>query len=113
VWIFTNTGFVSAVSDGKDLVVRSRDLLSLEPLSLFAGIEIFKTPESDYPYRLKISHQYFSNWLSLMAREIDYRNFKSEVSVIRGKDFAHPLMSVWSVMHEIEDQDARKRMHST
>jgi hypothetical protein len=42
-----------------------------------------------------------------MAAGITYKNFKSEVSATRGHDFAHPLMKVWSAMHEVEDSDAR------
>ena len=109
MWIFTNTGFISAVSDGKDLVIRSRDRLSLEPLAIFAKATIKKTPSSDYPYRLTLSHQGFADWLSMMALGIDYRNFKSEVTETRGADFAHPLMDIWSVMHGVEDDDARNR----
>jgi hypothetical protein len=113
MWIFTNTGFISVVSDGKELVVRSRDRLSLEPLSSFTKATIKKTPTSDYPYRLTLSRQGFADWLSMTALGIDYRNYKSEVSETRGVDFAHPLMDVWSVMHEVEDADARNRSSST
>jgi hypothetical protein len=42
-----------------------------------------------------------------MASGITYKNFKSEVSATRGYDFAHPLMKVWSAMHEVEDAGAR------
>ena len=108
MWIFTNTGFVSAVSDGKDLVVRSRDRLSLEPIAAFAKVEIKKSPVSDYPYRLTIDKALFAEWLSTMAKSIDYRNFKSEVADLRGDHFAHPLMKVWSAMHEVEDEEARQ-----
>lgn len=108
MWIFTSTGFVSAVFDGNDLVVRSRDRLSLEPISSFSKIEIKKSPSGDYPYRLFVSKEVFSHWLADMARAIDYRNFKSEVGNVRGEHFAHPLMKVWSAMHEVEDEGARK-----
>jgi hypothetical protein len=83
MWIFTNTGFVSAVSDGKDLVVRSRDRLSLEPISTFAKAEIKKSPVSDYPYRLTIDKDLFAEWLSKMAKSIHYRNGKSEMVDLR------------------------------
>jgi hypothetical protein len=108
MWIFTNTGFVSAVSNGKELVVRSRDRLSLEPISEYAQSEIKKSPVSDYPYRLTIDKDLFAEWLSKMAKSIDYRNFKSEVADLRGDHFAYPLMKVWSAMHEVEDEEARQ-----
>ena len=108
MWLFTNTGFVSAVSNGKDLMVRSRDKESLEPLSEITNQEIICTPANDYPYRLIISHEIFAKWVSHMATGITYKNFKSEVAATRGHDFAHPLMKVWSAMHEVEDAGARR-----
>lgn len=107
MWIFTNTGFVSAVSDGRDLMVRARDRQSLEPLSIFAKSEIKKTPTHDYPYRVFVSHEIFSKWVSDQATAIRYKNFKSEVSDVRGYEFSKPLMKVWSAMHDVEDEEAR------
>jgi len=107
MWLFTNTGFVSAVSNGKDLMVRSRDHESLEPIAEVAGVKILNTPSNDYPYRVIISHEFFAKWVAHMAQGITYKNFKSEVAATRGYDFAHPLMKVWSAMHEVEDAGAR------
>ena len=107
MWLFTNTGFVSAVSNGKDLMVRARDKESLEALAEAAKTEIICTPLSDYPYRVIVSHEIFSKWVAHMAIGITYRNFKSEVAATRGYDFAHPLMKVWSAMTEVEDSGAR------
>lgn len=107
MWLFTNTGFVSAVSNGKDLMVRARDRESLGPIAESARTEIISTPQNDYPYRVIVSHEFFSNWIALMARGITYKNFKSEVAATRGHEFAHPLVKVWSAMHEVEDAGAR------
>ncbi len=109
MWIFTTTGFVSAVSDGKGLVVRSRDRQSLEPISTIAKAEIKKSPVSDYPYRLTLSNELFADWVSTMAKSIDYRNFKSAVAIHRNRLFAKVLGEVWSVMHGVEDKSARVR----
>jgi hypothetical protein len=106
MWLFTNTGFVSAVSNGKDLMVRARDKESLEPLAEITKQALISTPTNDYPYRLIISHEIFAKWVSHMATGITYKNFKSEVAATRGYDFAHPLMKVWSAMHEVEDSGA-------
>jgi hypothetical protein len=112
MWIFSNTGFVSAVSNGRDLIVRSRDRESLEPLAESANSEIIATPANDYPYRTIVSHEVFSRWVSHMASNITYKNFKSEVAATRGHDFAHPLMKVWSAMHKVEDTAARVQSFS-
>jgi hypothetical protein len=107
MWLFTNTGYVSAVSNGQDLMVRSRDRESLEPLAESAKTEILSTPQNDYPYRVIVTHEIFSRWAAHMAAGITYKNFKSEVATTRGYDFSHPLMKVWSAMHEVEDVGAR------
>ena len=107
MWLFTNTGFVSVVSNGKDLMVRARDRESLEPIAESAKTESISTPHNDYPYRVIVNHEFFAKWVAHMARNITYENFKSEVAATRGYEFAHPLMKVWSAMHEVEDTSAR------
>jgi len=107
MWLFTNTGFVSAVSNGKNLMVRARDKESLGPIAESAKTEIISTPENDYPYRVIVTHDFFAKWVSHMAINIGYKNFKSEVAATRGYEFAHPLMKVWSAMHEVEDGNTR------
>ncbi len=107
MWLFTNTGFVSAVSNGRDLMVRARDKESLGPIAESAKTEIISTPQNDYPYRVIVTHEFFAKWVAHMASNITYKNFKSEVATTRGYEFAHPLMKVWSAMHAVEDLEAR------
>jgi hypothetical protein len=109
MWLFTNTGFVSAVSNGKDLMVRARDKESLVPIAESAKTEIISTPQNDYPYRVILTHEFFAKWVGYMASNITYKNFKSEVATTRGYEFAHPLIKVWSAMHEVEDLGAREK----
>ena len=108
MWLFTDTGFVSAVSAGSELMVRSRDRESLVPLAAVAKVEIKKTTKNDYPYRVYVKHAVFAEWVAMMVRNIQYGNFKSEVAATRGYEFAHPLMKIWSAMHEVEDSGARE-----
>jgi len=110
MWIFTTTGFVSAVQDWNDtssLVVRARDRASLESLAVATLNAIEHSPTADYPYRLSASKAAFALWASQKVTDIDYPNFKSEVAAIRGDQFAHALMKVWSDMHAAEDPAAR------
>jgi hypothetical protein len=109
MWLFTNTGFVSAVSNGKDLMVRARDRESLELNADSARTEIIATPQNDYPYRIIVTHEFFAKWVSHTVAGITYKNFKSEVTATRGYDFALPLMKVWSAMHEVEDKNSRSK----
>ena len=108
MWIFTSSGFISIVEkDADHLAVRARDSLSLSSLAQSYGVEIRSTPTADYPYRIFITKDQFKNWLSNQPGQIDYKNFKSEVSITRGKNFANALLKVWSAMHAIEDIQAR------
>ena len=110
MWVFTETGFVSAVrtSPGSDVIrVRSRDAVSLESIVELCGVEISHTPPRDYPYRVEISTADFAKFLTWAVLNMDYTNFKSHVHTTRGSDFAHTLTGVWSIMHDIEDDEAR------
>lgn len=112
MWIFTETGFVSAVrhwTRPDTLVVRARDRQSLESLAVPADTPIEKTPVADYPYRTEVSEKAFVEWLTASIQSMDYANFKDRVDEVRGDRFAASLMSVWDTMHEVEDEDARKR----
>jgi len=110
MWIFTETGFVSAVrhfSEPDQLVVRVRDHLSLEGLADFCGAEIKRTPVNDYPYRVQITDEKLAVWMTKQISSMTYTNFKNRVHDTRGHDFADALMMVWSAMHEVEDAEAR------
>ena len=108
-WIFTTKGFISAVYKHNAVQVRARDKQSLSDLSAHAQTPIIHTPLADYPYRLVTTNELLASWLSNEAISLDYSNYKSEVEALRGPEFAHPLHKVWSVMHEVEDQEARVR----
>ena len=109
MWVFTTSGFVSAVYKDGALQVRARDRKSLEALSKDTAAVIIATPIADYPYRIAITNEQFSKWLSQQVLAVDYKNFKSEIADTRGYGFAKPLNKVWSVMHEVEDSKARVR----
>ena len=115
MWLFTKTGFVSAVAHRNKhgvILVRARDKESLTTLINYCGSPdlpnaITHTPNADYPYRLEIDRSYFARWLTDTTYELDYDNFKNEVHYTRGDDFAAPLHKVWAIMHDVEDDTAR------
>ena len=109
MWVFTTSGFVSAVYKDGALQVRARDRRSLIPLAKQTGAEIIATPLADYPYRIAITNEQFAGWVNQQSLSIDYKNFKSEVADTLGYGFAKPLNQVWSAMHDVEDAQARKR----
>ena len=110
MWIFTETGFVSAVQhriNAEYLMVRARDRQSLEALATMISVEIKSTPDADYPYRLVASKEDVKSWMNDSIDFLGYNNFKNQVAVTRGKEYAYALGSVWSTMHEVEDEEAR------
>jgi hypothetical protein len=110
MWLFTTSGFISIVEkDANHLAVRARDSLSLSSLAQSYDVEIRSTPTADYPYRIFLSKDQFKNYLHNQAGLINYKNFKSEVAITRGKKFSTTLLSVWSAMHEVEDKKARSK----
>ena len=110
MWIFTETGFVSAVRkhDNPEVItVRARDRESLEPLAQRAGVDIVRSPKGDYPYRAFVEPAVFTAWVSDVASDISYGNFKSQVLHTRGSHFTHALHDVWAAMLSVEDEEAR------
>jgi hypothetical protein len=111
MWVFTETGFVSAVkkSDRPDVyTVRSRDLKSLEPLASFASVEIVETPYGDYPLRVFVAPEVFTEWLATQSSSIDYSNFKSRVSRTRGHEYVDALHEVWAAMLATANSEGSK-----
>jgi hypothetical protein len=111
MWIFTQTGFVSAVQHRDDknlLVVRARDRLSLEPLAEATQAEITTNAMADYPYRVIVSKDDLAAWTVDQIDDLSYPNFKNQVAVTRGKQFASRLGSVWATMLEAEDAEAHQ-----
>ena len=110
MWVFTESGFVSAIRHhsvtGK-LVVRARDYKSLEGLANAIGLDIEPSPGRDYPYRVFIDDSTFATWLSKQIMKITYTNYKSHMKDIRDHDFSSALHSVWSAMRQVEDGEAR------
>ena len=101
MWVFTETGFVSAVQSSKNsetLSVRARDKVSLVSIAEATGQPILRSPEGDYPYRVFVERVAFAQWMFEQAMNLDYSNYKNRVFDSRGYEYAHDLGRVWSVM---------------
>lgn len=110
MWVFTDSGFVSAVrkaDNPKVLTVRSRDKKSLEPLASQTGSQIAQSPDADYPYRVFVEQEAFAQWAFEQAMNVEYSNFKNRVAKSRGYEFASALGNVWVAMLAVEDEQAR------
>jgi hypothetical protein len=111
MWLFTEKGFLSAVRKGhgdQNLVVRARNIAALKDLTEFSMTAIVRTPKADYPFRLHVSPETWAEYVKLVALEVDYRNFKTQVKKTLGQDHAEALGLVWKTMLALQDYDARK-----
>ena len=110
MWIFTDSGFISAVrkTDRPDLLtIRARDEQSLLPLAQLTNQPVAHSPRGDYPYRIFVTNTDLANWLSGQVMTLEYDNFKNRVYKTRGRKFVDALHNVWSVMHQVELLEAR------
>jgi hypothetical protein len=118
MWNMTKIGFYSAVQhrDQPDtLLIRARsqqDLLNLNAYADSKGLASEaspprQTPDADYPWRLTIPKADFAKLRADLVVDIDYDNFKNAVAAepCNGFDRAHTYGNVWSVLHQIEDED--------
>ena len=107
----TKYGFYSAVEDyfdkeKKRVVVRARQRQDLENL-IELGIggitkeSIVEDRTADYRYRIFITKADWANILAAEASQIDYNNFKSEVSTV-DKQHAAAYGQVWHVLYDLQ-----------
>ena len=111
MWLFTETGFISAVRKGhgeENLVVRARNIKALGKLSEFAQTAIVRTPAADYPFRLHVTPETWGDYVKTVSLAVDYRNFKTQVKKTLGQDHSDALGLVWKTMLSLQDDDARQ-----
>ena len=122
MWMFTTIGFFSAVQVKPELhekleldesrapwvMVRARvreDLVNLGEVCVRTGQEVHEILEwegRDYPYRVIMPRSQWAVLVGTLAVEIDYPNFKSEVTKVQGR-YRHTLYGrVWGVMYGAE-----------
>jgi hypothetical protein len=116
MWLFTDTGFVSAVvskEDRKMISVRARDKKSLESFVKMFKVKIVELQARDYEYRVYITKKQLTEWLNTRVDELNYDNFKTQVSKTRGFEFAEPLHGVWYEMLEVSDKRKKTKKGSS
>ncbi len=104
MWLMTTRGFYSVVAhrDHPDRVlVRARCQADIEALSDLLPAEPIALANADYGWRVDVTRADWEAAAQVLAREIDYPNFKSAVL-----DPAHhdAYMRVWGVMTALDDR---------
>lgn len=111
MWLFTDTGFVSAVThrdNPKKMMIRARDKKSLEGLAKMSRAKVETTLGADYPHRIVVTKETLKKWIVEQIDNAEYDNFKNRVTQTRGVGFVKPLHEVWEVMHDVEDVERRR-----
>ena len=116
MWIFTKSGFFSAVQhDGKPdiFLVRARFAGDLERFCRAHGIKaaVRETLDADYRFRAEIPREAFAEAVKVEALAIDYPNFK--VAVHDGTERDAAYMGCWSAMRrgqELADKSGMSRV---
>lgn len=104
MWVFTQDGFLSAVSDrhdatGQRLVVRARARRDIVAFASRVGVPWARTPApADYRWRATVTREQFATYLAGEAYAIDYPNFKSMVRARLGAARESLYHSVWSTL---------------
>lgn len=109
MWIFTSIGFFSAVQKpGTNfLTIRARVKADLDQLREKYLPELSPSVGhvgSDYPWRATATHPQFAAALVKIACDVQYANFKDEVSKQQGKARALRYHKVWSALYDMEDE---------
>lgn len=119
MWVMSQHGFLSAVEDWDDptvFKVRARDRKSLENMLQLLkdngenidGLKIVTGAGTDYRWRVVLPRDLFNTYLVAEAGQIDYGNFKDQVTKTRGKKFHDALMDVWVAMLKVDDGSAAR-----
>jgi len=122
MWVFTKYGFYSVVCarqgdgghgrpvDVSRVMVRARvrehlDALKARFPDLVGDCDIQEFAGSDYACRIFVHKSTWNTVISLLADDIDYDNFKSEVARHQGAAgaaYEHALHDVWAVMNQLQ-----------
>lgn len=111
MWLMTPIGFFSIVEkhyDRRDgmLTVRARvegDLAALKTRYLPELSEIQADQGTDYRYRAVAPREAVARALSQLTMDLDYSNFKDEVSRVQGHDRARVYGEVWNSLYRLQN----------
>ena len=110
MWLMTPIGFFSIVEKHNDrhdgtLTVRARvegDLAALKSRYLPELGEIKAGEGTDYQFRATAPREAVARALSQLTLDLDYANFKDEVSRVQGYERARVYGEVWGRLHQLQ-----------
>lgn len=104
MWLFLPDGFLSIVADHHDptgprLLVRAR--MADHITAYFPSAEVSSTGGSDYRFRAWVPRAAVASALARFAENLDYGNFKNQVSDDR---YHHACLETWWVMRGYQEE---------
>lgn len=116
MWVFTPDGFYSVVQKKQDakngmLTVRTRNRADIDALvkNHFPDAKPYAVRASDYAWRIRVPAALWADALAAMALEIDYSNFKDEVTKRQGWKRHDVYLRVWVALLSLRDPVKRSR----
>lgn len=117
MWIMTIDGFFSIVQKPEDvgqgcLTVRARVKADLERMLLHIenkpeDVVIEENTGSDYAYRVRVPIMAIGYYMLDRLLELNYSNFKDEVTKQFGFHRAHAYSDVWGALYGLTDDEKR------
>lgn len=110
MWLMTPIGFFSIVEKPYDrhegtLTVRARvegDLVELKARYLPELGKIQADQGTDYRYRAVAPRESVARALSQLTLDLDYSNFKDEVSRVQGSERGRVYGEVWNTLYQMQ-----------
>lgn len=115
MWIFTTTGFVSAVVNNdapnpilgrarKESALRAFVALTHSRMKL--AEQIRHTPDADYAWRVAMPRPQFERAVSTAAEQMDYSNFKAAAAThYQDAQYARILSQLWHDLRKWQGGD--------
>jgi hypothetical protein len=114
MWLFTDKGFFSAVQKPKEsgLTIRARAKSHLENLKkahpeLLKDAEIQTGGGTDYPYRIRATHETFAKVVALEVLRIDYGNYKNHLYAVGMAAYHDLCAGIWNLFYGSEKKVAK------
>jgi hypothetical protein len=115
MWVFTPDGFYSVVQKPQDrknntLTIRTRNRGDMDALVAghFPDAKPYKVKHSDYEWRIRVPKADWAQAVQRMAMDIEYSNFKDEVTKRQGWDRHDVYLRVWQALLSISDRPRRR-----
>jgi hypothetical protein len=114
MWTFTPDGYYSVVQKPQDrkngtLTIRTRNRQDMDALiaDYLPDAKPYKVKHSDYEWRIRVPKRDWADAVAQMAMNVDYSNFKDEVTKRQGWKRHDVYLRVWQALLSISDRPRR------